>query len=196
NRVVSDYLAPVLKETGFRRRGRVFRRFAENCDAVVVRVQTSSGTWPGEAEFYVNVALVPVPWLEWMRKPGNPADLVDPDDAEGVLSARVTRPNSGLFLNDSWLCKPDEVDECGPVVAAATKKLVSEYLPLLDRHEFLRRLETKSPLPGVCPERAVQTILYLDGQRWADARRVIDDIAAYQPDSPFVAWVHARLSAT
>lgn len=191
--IVTDHLAPALEDAGFRRSGRVLRRYNEGGDAVVVDVQKSSGSQKAEATFYINVVLAPVPWLKWIRSSDEPADLRDPDAGEGAVSARVRSALSGSWSNDTWVVRPEEVAERGRAAAQATQDLVAQFLPLLDRAELLRRLEDRSPLPGFCPENATRAILYLDAARFGDAQREIDDIAAYQPDSSFVKWARVRL---
>ncbi|MEV4416520.1 DUF4304 domain-containing protein [Catellatospora sp. NPDC049609] len=188
--IVTDFLAPVLAEEGFTRAGRTFRRRADNGDVLVVGVQRSSGSTGTEAVFYINVALAPLPWMRWMRETADPSKLRDPRCNEGTVSSRVRSPRSG---DDAWIVRADDARESGQSAAAATRELVRRYLPLLDRSEFLHRLETEQELPGFCPDVAMRAILYLDAGRIEQARHEIDDICAYQPDSTFVVWARQLL---
>lgn len=191
--IVTSHLAPVLEPLGFTRHGRVFRYIADNGDAVVIGVQASSASRKEQAKFYINTSLVPRPWLEWIRKTNDLTGLQDPKDSEGAVEGRVRSSASGSWSNDTWICTLNEVEQRGPVAAEATANLAKRFLPLLDRTELLRCLETGEQLPGGGPVHAMRAILYLDAKRCNDARREIDDIASYQPESPFVTWVRQRL---
>lgn len=206
--IVTGHLAPALERQGFARSRLVFRRYADNGDAVVVGIQQSSGTRKERAVFYINICLVPVPWLKCVRESDDPADLHDPLDSEGVVSGRVRSAASGawvptinqvgylpdaVLISDSWESTMDDATDRGRIAAAATHEAVEAFLPLLDRAEFLRRLEEKADLPGICPRIAARTILYLEAGRFDDARREIDDIAHFQPESNFVSWARAHL---
>jgi hypothetical protein len=191
--IVIDHLAPALESQGFTRDRLTFRRYSDNGDAVLVGVQRSSSSRKEWASFYINICLVPLPWLKWLRQSDDPADLHNPRDSEGVVSGRARSAASGAWLPDNWESTIEEAPERGRVAAAATIEAVQAFLPLLDRAEFLRRLEEKADLPGVCPREATRAILYLDAARFDDARRDIDAIARLQPESAFVTWVRARL---
>ncbi|HZM75106.1 MAG TPA: hypothetical protein VFC19_05230 [Candidatus Limnocylindrales bacterium] len=147
------------------------------------------------AKFFINISLVPVPWLKWIRKSDDPADLHDPVDEEGAVTARVRHPENGFRTSDVWTATPDEVEARGRIAAQATSEAAAQFAALLEGHELLRRLETQAPLPGFCPDSAARAIFYLDAQHWQDARREIDDIAAYDPESVFVKWARDRLKS-
>jgi Domain of unknown function (DUF4304) len=195
--IVVDHLVPVLAAHGFVRKGRsrTFHTFADNGDAVVVNVQTSSGSRKELAKFYINLALVPLPWLQWMRESDDPADLRDPHDSEGAVTGRVRSIASGDWSQDAWVCTLDQVHKRGETAAEALGAVLPDFLALLDRGELLSRLETGAALPGFCPDVAMRAILYLDAGRWDDVRREVDDIAAYQPESTFVTWVRQQIEA-
>ncbi|SCF30234.1 hypothetical protein GA0074695_5351 [Micromonospora viridifaciens] len=190
--IVTNHLAPPLEEMGFARKRRVFRRYADNGDAVVVGVQTSSGSRKYLAKFYINIALVPVPWLRCVRESSDPAALQEPHDSEGGLSTRVTSSVNGRWFEDTWVADAIDAHERGRAAADATRHLVAQFIPLLDRAEFLHRLENRAALPGFCPEEAMRAVLYLDAQRFDEARRELDDLARYDPDPSFVTWARAQ----
>lgn len=63
--VIQTQLAPFLRSNGFKRSHNTFRRFGPDGDVAIVEFQRSSGSWPGEYLFYVNLAVATRNWLEF-----------------------------------------------------------------------------------------------------------------------------------
>ena len=183
-RLTDVYVRPCLDALGLAAQGaNTFRLVSETGDAVVVEVQLASASTRTESRFYINLALVPLPWLEYMRETRSREGLSNPRPEEGLVSGRLEPPN-----RLQWIVTAEEVDAVGNAVVSGLRETVPSYLELFDREAFLAILRQGGPLPGRCPRRAALALLLLVTGRTAEARAALAELAAEDPDSPFVAW--------
>jgi hypothetical protein len=181
--LIDTQLKPLLAARGFTAQGGTFRHASAAGDVVVVETQLSSGSARERSEFFVNLALVPLPWLQYLRESRAPADLSGARAAEGLVSGRLDPPN-----RLQWIVTPADVPAVGAALAPALEQAVTAYLELLDRAAFLDLLERGAALPGRCPREAARAVLLLASGRTAEAAAALAAIARTDPDSPFVAW--------
>ena len=132
-----DYADPILAKFRFIKKGRTYRRRSDTGDTALVNFQSSSGSNPESYEFYVNLAVAPVLWAEWLTKaPVDPATFV-PTDAEGLYWDRL---GSGTFLS-TWTIQSVETGHaCGRRLAETLPTRLDDLVSMLDRGEFLRRV--------------------------------------------------------
>src|SRR5262245_38311098 len=93
-----EYADPILDAHGFTKKGRTYRRRADNGDTAVVEFQASSGSFPAEYLFYINLAVVPVPWLEWFAHRLQWSSFVEASASHGLYEDRL-RVNG---FQDRW----------------------------------------------------------------------------------------------
>jgi hypothetical protein len=143
DRMVREYVTPVLREAGFASRGRTFRLGAGSGDEAIVSLRRAGGRGD-RVEFHVDLGVVVVPYWDWLGHVfSRPADRV-PTDTDGLWRSRLDAPpavraDAGPWTRNLWLLAgPDQVPACG---AALAEVLRAEAVPLLtrllDRGEFL-----------------------------------------------------------
>ncbi|MBQ1073517.1 DUF4304 domain-containing protein [Micromonospora sp. C31] len=205
-----EYLDPVLAERRLAGTGRVYRRIEDDGDALIVEFQRSTSSTRNAYAFFVNVAVVPQPWLLWMRSDSTSADAEPPDVAEGLISTRLAKPNSlwtlpreemlhilmsgrvpaGIDSGDHdrwWIDSPQAVAEKGSTLRNLLAEKIAEFTPLLDRDVLRERLRSGAPLPGSCPRDAALAVVLADEGPSAE----LDDVLSRldDPQSSFVDWV-------
>jgi hypothetical protein len=137
-----DYANPFLRDRGFVRKGRTYRRYADNGDCAVVHFQASEASYAGHHAFFINVAVVPRPWHEYgpvhyaFHHPQSPpAAEKEPDAATGGMYWRRVDPPPGCY---SWSVTDAENFALewrqleGPLSAE-----VGQLVALLDRDTFV-----------------------------------------------------------
>jgi uncharacterized protein DUF4304 len=181
--IADRHLRPYLTGQGFTGHGNAFRSHASNGDAMVVGLQMSSGTSKAESQFYVNLGLVPLPWLEYIRSSRNPADLAKPDPSEALVSGRLPPPNR-LY----WTADAQNVDQIGEAIVAGLADVLPRYLELLDRSRFRALLEQDADLPGMCPRDAALAMLLIVSGHAEPAEPELERIRQVDAESDFADW--------
>ncbi|MGC5020426.1 DUF4304 domain-containing protein [Micromonospora sp. DT47] len=183
--LLRKHVDPVLRSRGFVRTSKVYRRYAPNGDAVVVEFQDSSSSTADEWIFYVNLALVPAPWLAWLQAPPGEARTGEPQAYDGVLSTRLSRPEAGptiapelamesllqgriptgMSIDDPQRWTVDSLASAhvaGAKVAELLTGAIDGFTDLLDRAVFKDRLRGGLPLPGSGPRNSALVALLVD----------------------------------
>jgi hypothetical protein len=184
-----QYVTPLLAEHGFVGRGRTFRRRAGNGDTAVVNFQTSSSASPASYLFYVNLALVVTPWLDW--KDGGAVDptAFEPTHVQGLFSVRVRQLRG---WSDRWSFDSiDTAHECGQELTEALGPRLEELVSLLDRSEFLRRIRQGPQLQVGQSPKVMEVVLLVDDGLTEDLTRLLDEIAE-GPGAAFADWARKR----
>ncbi|MFI7435812.1 hypothetical protein [Micromonospora haikouensis] len=206
------FVDPVMAEYGLvSGAGHVYRRVEDDGDALVVEFQRSSSSTRSAYLFYVNVAVVPYPWLLHMRSDSRATDAGLPEVTEGLVRTRLAKPNSlwilpreemlriltsgrvpaGIDSGDHSLWSidsPQVVIEKGATLRTLLAEKIAEFAPLLDRGVLKDRLRSGATLPGDCPRDAALAVLLADEGPSAELDGVLSRLDG--PDfSSFVDWV-------
>jgi hypothetical protein len=208
--LLREHVTPLLSEFGFRREGRRYRLVAGNGDQAFVAFQRSR-TDPGAAdEFFVNLAVVPVPYWDWLRhiRPGDAlTDNLQAEEADGLWRDRLVAPPQFAAGIEPWqaerwlLDSVENLPACGAALATALREqAVPQLTQLLDRREFLAlSRDPARPLgPGVGP---AELILLVDEGPSPEleaeiARCEALDSADYPVAGDLARWARARIAAS
>ena len=187
-----QHITPALLAHGYAKGGRTYRLASDLGDAAVINFQVSSGTSRDEYQFYVNLAIAPVPWVDYLRslRSGTPKPISDPaDESEGMLRARVNPP--GRF---NWVLTPsvELAHETGQRVVAALAPRLRELAELLDRDVLADRLRTREGLSGwTGDKRAGRIALLAEAGPSAELEELLLSV---RPDATeFLNWAWARV---
>ncbi|MGW4461743.1 hypothetical protein [Micromonospora sp. NPDC004704] len=168
-----QYVRPVMAAHGVGGKGRTYRRFADSGDAVVVHFQ--------------NIALVPRPWLSWMRKTEEDSDLRDPYASEGVVETRLWHPGG----DHQWsIGSVEAVHTHGPVLADLLSEQLGEFVALLDRDVFEERLRADADLPDRSRREAALVVLLTEKGPAPELEALLADF--YDNGSGFPTWAWER----
>jgi hypothetical protein len=167
-----QYVDPLLAGLGFERVRRTYRFAADNGDRVVVDFQTAGATSKQRYEFYVNLEVVPLPWLDWLR---SRLGEVAPGPGTGLLERRLQPPdwNFARWVIDT----PDSAHVVGQLLTELLTPQIEELTSLLDRATFLRRLRGDGPpLDGVPTKLAAEVIMLVDQGMTDELARLLDQL--------------------
>ena len=64
---VTRYITPLMKSSGFTKRGSTFRRLSEQGDCAALSVQRLSSLVQEEVPFRLTLGIVPKPWWNYLR---------------------------------------------------------------------------------------------------------------------------------
>ncbi|GAA2659461.1 DUF4304 domain-containing protein [Paractinoplanes durhamensis] len=193
DQIVRNHLAPALQAEGFVRKGRTFRRVADNGDALLIEVQTASGSRRDEARFFLNIAVLSQPWLGWLSGDHGPVDTAKSVATDGTVQDRIRSDENPQWSADTFVADQDDVDRVGAAAAAAVRSSLPEYLPLLDRAKLLAILRDGAPVPGFCNRLAVRAVLAADAGDAETARADVAEVDRESDDTEFVDWIAGRL---
>lgn len=138
DQVVRDRIAPVLKDAGFRKKGRLFTLENEGGDRAIVEVyQFRLGRH--DAEFLVELDIQPRVWRDWMAHLGF-------ETHDGVWSDRLRVP--GRYAGDDlWSVDLDD-EAAGSQLSETVAAAVPGLLHLLDVKNLLAHVRaTASTYP-------------------------------------------------
>lgn len=186
-----EHMTPTLLAHGYARSGRTYRLASDLGDTAVVDFQVSSGTHRDEYQFYVNLAIAPVPWVHYLRS-GTPRSASEPvEESEGLLRARVDPP--GRF---NWVLTPsvELAHDTGQRVAAALVPRLGELAELLERDILTERLRTGEHLSGWRCDRVAGLIALLTEQ--GPSAELEELLLGVQPGvTKFLNWAWASVAA-
>jgi hypothetical protein len=152
-----EYADPILAAHRFTKKGRTYRRGTDNGDTAVVEFQASPGASPESYVFFINLAVVPVPWLRWLERRAPHPESVEVKASHGLYDDRLRADDAlGRWVIDSV----ESGHARGRQLAELLPARLDEMASLLDRREFLRRLREGPKLPR--SDTAVEIILLLD----------------------------------
>jgi hypothetical protein len=143
DRMVHEWVAPVLRQVGFAGRGRTFRLGVVSGDQAIVSLRRAGGGGD-RVEFHVDLGVVVVPYWDWLGQVfPRPAERA-PTDTDGLWRGRLDAPpavraDAGPWTRTVWLLAgPDMVPTCGAALAGVLREEAVPLLTrLLDRAEFL-----------------------------------------------------------
>jgi hypothetical protein len=141
--MLNQHAAPVLKAAGFRKKGRTFRFVAPNGDHAFVHFQTWISSHEPHTDFVVNLSVVPVPQMEWIRDDYPQAANRQPAPGDGLWQDRAHPPKDVAgpepHMTDLWrLADADAATTCGALLADVLREHAAPLLiRLTDRAEFL-----------------------------------------------------------
>ena len=96
-----------LRAAGFRGTAGNWNLTAANGDMAIVNLQKSRWNTADEVGFGVNLAIVPVPWFEWMQKQYRLSLTAKPREHHGLWRDRL-RPADGLSRDGQfWVVRDD-----------------------------------------------------------------------------------------
>lgn len=129
-----DRVGPLLRSFDFKGSVPNWRLSSPNGDSAIVNLQRSAWNGPEAVAFYVNVAIVPVPWAEWLdHASSTPAATVHPRASAGVWQRRVVSSAPG-GLKERWeISDAASADRCAAELLPALTGVVPELQRLLDR---------------------------------------------------------------
>jgi hypothetical protein len=210
--MLRDHIIPVLRSGGFKGRDPTWRLWSAQGDCVVVNLQKSSGTTKQEVRFYVNLAVVPVPWREFwrdVRPPARPDAM--PGEVDGMIRRRLDPPaDDPRFRSGMWWgwCVSDEqsAQDCAQVLTGQLTMVVPELQGLLDREQLTTLLRSGyQPNHWVNPNPTLHIgFLAADdpGRHQDDLDALLASLSAEPSGSPFYetskemsAWLQQRAAA-
>ncbi len=161
NTFFKAHVSPALHRRGYSQQGRVYRLVSAMLDTVAVDFQVSAGTWRYEYRFYVNLALVPEPWLDYMRSAIPDLANQQAQASAGLITARLDPPHGFQWVLGTSV---EAAHEMGETIVAALRPRLDELEGWLDREALLARLRSGDPLPGwtYSPD-IVTVVLLVDG---------------------------------
>ncbi len=132
-------MSPVLREAGFKRQGRWFRRENDRGDVASVYVQPFR-LGVHDAEFFVNLYVLPKIWRDFTARKGS-------SEAMGLWQDRLRVPGRLPLRADHWSF--DLSDEAaGRLLTDTLAARLPELLALLDPHVLLDYARTAPQAPG------------------------------------------------
>jgi hypothetical protein len=131
DQVILDRVAPVLEEGGFRHQGRVFWLQSAPRDRALVSVHASR-LGPRQAEFFVDLAILPAVYRDWLSQRGKRHD-----DPIGLWTGPLHSPgrHDSAWLGH-WSFDLDD-HETGQQLTWRLRKMLPGLVRLLDRDNFL-----------------------------------------------------------
>jgi hypothetical protein len=151
---VVEALAAELSPLGLHRDGRGFRTHNALGDGVVVTERAARGE-PGTRAFYVDVGLICVPWVEWVRQAKDP---IPPHQAT-VEEALWTYQVGSFLQGPPWELRADNEDAVIAAMRARVAEVAQAYLSLLDRTAVIDALRRGDRIPGSGNRRAGLLVL-------------------------------------
>ncbi len=117
--IVKDYIAPLMKKAGYRKKAKTF--WLDRDDVIaVLNIQKSQWNSDNEADFYINVGLY---WRKLQKFWSLMHKGQHPKEYDCMIKRRFDTP-------DGWSVKPDtNIEEFGSIVS---QKIESEALPWLE----------------------------------------------------------------
>lgn len=177
--LVTAALAQELDPLGLRQNGDEFRRHTESGDGIVVayrEVDLRAG------EFYVDVGLISVPWLEWVTHEEEP---VPPEHA--TADHALGRVRVGLLpQGPPWVLRADNAEAVLAAMRAQVGQFVREYIPLLDRTVLIDKLLRGDNITGVINKRA--GLLILLASRGID-HEFVERFSAMRTKAEWLDWI-------
>jgi hypothetical protein len=155
NAFFNEFVNPLMRECGFERDRRIFRRFNERRDCVFVEFQTvrSFGGFVGY-KCYVIPAVAPRPWLEWHASGGRPVDFDRPDQTLAFHQRLAEPDTAGRGDSHLWIVDSVEsVPRVGSLLVKALRPWLEELSGMLDRDHLVTKLREQADYPFGSPIR-------------------------------------------
>jgi hypothetical protein len=197
--VLRNYVTPVTKAAGFRKRGRKYRLAGDNGDLVILEFDAMSD--PGV--FAVDFVMVPLSYWDWVTR--NELDPPVPDVEGAVVRYDFTPPvevahrfRAGPPFSWRWVIDPaDEGARCGTLLASTLSARLPLMRRLLDRETVLQ--EACDPASGVGRLRSRELLtlfLRIDAVDLGGLEELLSDLDSTQPNREGIAeWARRRVAA-
>lgn len=195
--MLRQYVTPVMKAAGFRKKGRQYRLTGGSGDLVILEFDAMRHE---VGVFGVDFVAVPLPCCDWLHR--NEPGFVAPDVWGGVVRCDIQPPPEASRrprFQGRWLVDPaDEGARCG---TALTTALAERYVPvmqrLLDRETVLREaLDPESEVNRLWAPGMLTLFLRIDTVDKAGAEELL---AGVSPDTPnreaVLEWARRRVAA-
>ncbi|MFF0450276.1 hypothetical protein ACFYT4_28490 [Streptomyces sp. NPDC004609] len=203
--LVKQYVAPVMRDAGFKRSGRTFRLVADNGDQAVLGFARQHID-PDADVFDVGYRIVPAPYWEWINRQHWESGEVRPPLAfsGGVMSGDVIPPPQAArepghevpFFRSRWALREDNSRVCGEALATALRDdAVPQMAHLLDRTRLLQECRNPSLLAvRLVPLTRVEILLRVDDAPREEIEALLADVQPAGPGDNFTAWTRQRLA--
>lgn len=180
---IAEYVAPVLLTQGWKRSGRRFTRTTSAGDVAMIRFHsTSPGNRPGVA-FYVELAVVPALWRQWLLHAGFGGSGAI-SEAEGMWRNRLDQP---LRAGVRW------AEEIWRFHDEATRRIAGQELGGLFTERIVPHLELLlDPIRAVAFIKTLSDEDYHRDGFWADQALAI---AMYEVGSGMLEDAEAAVAA-
>ena len=210
NILFDHHLTPLLTGRGYRRDRRTYRRFNRQDDCAIVNFEPATNRPRGRYQFYVNFAVVPRPWVNWVADAMATMDPDRPGVAAGMLTSRLDGPLAG----GRWeISSPESAEACAAELATRLPARLDNLDALLDRPTFLRLVQVRDGhcalIDGTGSHLTAEVVLLVERgmtPRLAALLRVFDERERAMPyggsgvpdphrRSPFALWAEAYAAA-
>ncbi|WP_426562463.1 hypothetical protein ACPPVT_17450 [Angustibacter sp. McL0619] len=190
DQVVRDRVAPVLKDAGFKRKGRAFWLASPSGDYAVVAVSAFKLA-VHDAEFFVDFAVTPKAYLDFVNRNG------DAQGAPGGLwTDRLQVPGKQtIAMRDHWSFDLDD-DATGEQLTTLLRQVVPSLIRLLDRRNLLayvREPSTRMQEIWIRPREAAVALLLADDGPSAELEQLVGGLAQDDRHAELVAFIRRRV---
>jgi hypothetical protein len=190
DQVLRDRIAPVLKEAGFSRKGRLFWLESAAGDRAFV----SFGAFKlgqHDAEFFVDVGVLPTVYADFVTRDGDGV-------AGGLWTDRLQVPGKQtLAMRDHWSFDAGD-DAAAQTLTESVRQVLPKLVHLLDRANLLAYVRDASTRPQeikIQPREDAVTLLLADQGPSAELEQRLAALEATDPDDVLVAFIRKRLAA-
>ncbi|MBM2620611.1 DUF4304 domain-containing protein [Actinoplanes sp. LDG1-06] len=195
--MVKTHVGPPLREAGFKGSAPTWRLRSPAGDVAIVNLQKSSYNDGDEVNFYVNLAVLPAAWWEYLidetpqRRPANPVER------DGLLRRRLDPPVK-FRLRDGWVVGgADDADDGGIVLGEQLEQVaIPELRALLDPGGLAAFVEGDAPGWWVTRRKELALAYAVAGEGMTPRlQRVLDDFdrSPHDPrDAKQAAWLRRR----
>lgn len=128
--ILRDVVGPVAREHGYKGSGKTWRRTNQHGDCAVVNVTSSSWNSREEVRCWLDIALVPSPWLDFHEYTSGSRPKV-PAEYDGLYRHRLYASEDSVFRGGPW-----QIDGPAAALTAADdmlSQLTLDGWPLLER---------------------------------------------------------------
>lgn len=200
--MLRTYVAPLMKEEGFAKTGRLYQLTADNGDLAILAVEVESSD-AQKVVFLVELHIVPLTHWEWVTRRSAAAkkpDLMGTLVQKAIVPPRevALEPDGEQPFNERWvLYKESDGAVCGQALA---RKLRDEVIPLarwlVVRENLLEELRTRSRnVMFRIGDRRGEVLLLVDDGPVDEVNRLLSDIEDPVPEANMVGWLRDRFTA-
>src|SRR4051794_27030330 len=100
--MLKQQIGPLLRGTGFKSAASTWRLQSARGDVALINLQTSRWNADDEIRFYVNLAIVPAAWWEFLSQQLDKPPST-PRESHGLLRRRLDPPKAHPPLRHGWL---------------------------------------------------------------------------------------------
>lgn len=146
---LKDHVSPVLEPLGWHRDGVDFFLTSAREDVVSIDFQRSTSSHDGEVYFYINLAAVPKPYLDFViAMKARPGERVKPNSLIGFhperFMVRLNPPRGAGQPSGNWWydgSAPETINACVSALADPLRSTAADLAKFLDRNQLLSALK-------------------------------------------------------